>query len=135
MGQAAGYGSFDHTCQEARRDSHSDSCQGMRICSARPSKSPVFRESNFISPQSLGRCPHIVRSSFSCPASLILLQAVYVAQTKWCGVNRNSSHHRVLEAFEESLAKLDCGYIDMYLMHWPQAVVDGTARICLLYHT
>ncbi|EIM83985.1 Aldo/keto reductase [Stereum hirsutum FP-91666 SS1] len=39
----------------------------------------------------------------------------------------NSSHHRVLEAFEESLAKLDCGYIDMYLMHWPQAVVDDSA--------
>lgn len=52
-----------------------------------------------------------------------------VADTERCGANRNSSHHRVVEAFEESLAKLDCEYIDMYLMHWPQAVVDGTPRL------
>ncbi|KAJ7775120.1 Aldo/keto reductase [Mycena metata] len=37
----------------------------------------------------------------------------------------NSGHHRVKEAFEESLNKLDVDYIDLYLMHWPQALVDG----------
>lgn len=38
----------------------------------------------------------------------------------------NWSHHRVREAFEESLAQLGCNYIDLYLMHWPQAVIgDG----------
>jgi len=37
----------------------------------------------------------------------------------------NDSHHRVREAFEESLAKLGCGYVDLYLMHWPQAGGSG----------
>ena len=32
--------------------------------------------------------------------------------------------HRVREAFEDSLAALDIGYIDLYLMHWPQATND-----------
>lgn len=30
-------------------------------------------------------------------------------------------HGRVKEAFEESLSRLDCEYIDLYLVHWPQA--------------
>ena len=29
------------------------------------------------------------------------------------------------EAFDESFAKLGLEYIDLYLMHWPQAQVDG----------
>ncbi|KAJ7782782.1 aldo/keto reductase [Mycena metata] len=33
--------------------------------------------------------------------------------------------HRVKDAFEESLKKLDVSYIDLYLMHWPLATVDG----------
>lgn len=37
----------------------------------------------------------------------------------------NGDHHRVREAFEESLTKLNCGYVDMYLMHWPHAVING----------
>ncbi|KAF7792256.1 hypothetical protein EIP86_003292 [Pleurotus ostreatoroseus] len=37
----------------------------------------------------------------------------------------NGCHHRVREAFEESLAALGCEYIDLYLMHWPQAEVNG----------
>ncbi|KXN86116.1 Glycerol 2-dehydrogenase (NADP(+)) [Leucoagaricus sp. SymC.cos] len=32
----------------------------------------------------------------------------------------NSDHHRVREAFEKSLQELDCEYIDLYLLHWPQ---------------
>ncbi|KAI0789020.1 Aldo/keto reductase [Irpex lacteus] len=35
----------------------------------------------------------------------------------------SSDHGRVREAFEESFAKLDVEYIDLYLMHWPQAVI------------
>ncbi|KAG8898895.1 hypothetical protein FRB99_007076 [Tulasnella sp. 403] len=31
----------------------------------------------------------------------------------------------VEEAFEQSLKQLDCEYIDLYLMHWPQAFKDG----------
>ncbi|KAJ3554935.1 hypothetical protein NM688_g2846 [Phlebia brevispora] len=37
----------------------------------------------------------------------------------------NTSHQRVREAFEESFAALNCEYINLYLMHWPQAEVDG----------
>lgn len=33
----------------------------------------------------------------------------------------NHDHGRVKEAFEESLARLNCDYIDLYLIHWPQA--------------
>ena len=36
--------------------------------------------------------------------------------------NRSKDHGRVREAFEESLAKLDVEYIDLYLIHWPQAI-------------
>ncbi|KAI3609594.1 aado keto reductase [Moniliophthora roreri] len=37
----------------------------------------------------------------------------------------NVDHHRVQEAFAKSLQKLDTDYIDLYLMHWPQASIDG----------
>ncbi|KAE9400697.1 Aldo/keto reductase [Gymnopus androsaceus JB14] len=40
----------------------------------------------------------------------------------------NPYHGRVKEAFEESLKTLDCGYIDMYLMHWPQAGKPDSAE-------
>ncbi|KAK7473035.1 hypothetical protein VKT23_001139 [Stygiomarasmius scandens] len=33
----------------------------------------------------------------------------------------NWDHGRVSEAFSESLKALNCEYIDMYLIHWPQA--------------
>ncbi|KAG8984536.1 hypothetical protein FRB90_005249 [Tulasnella sp. 427] len=39
------------------------------------------------------------------------------------------SHGRVREAFEESLARLDLEYIDLYLMHWPSAQDPVTGRI------
>lgn len=45
---------------------------------------------------------------------------------------RNAAHDKVVEGFEASLAKLDCGYIDMYLMHWPVAVVDGIHFISII---
>jgi len=34
----------------------------------------------------------------------------------------NGDHGRVQQAFETSLEKLNCQYIDLYLIHWPQAV-------------
>ncbi|KAK7747461.1 hypothetical protein SLS53_001716 [Cytospora paraplurivora] len=37
----------------------------------------------------------------------------------------NTDHHRVREAFDKSLAALDIEYIDLWLLHWPQAVVGG----------
>lgn len=35
----------------------------------------------------------------------------------------NSDHYRPREAFERSLKELDCEYIDLYLLHWPQASI------------
>lgn len=37
----------------------------------------------------------------------------------------NFDHHNVEEAFDKSFAKLNVEYIDMYLMHWPQATKPG----------
>ncbi|KAF8178540.1 Aldo/keto reductase [Mycena galopus ATCC 62051] len=37
----------------------------------------------------------------------------------------NNDHHRVYEAFQESLQKLNVGYVDLYLLHWPQASIKG----------
>ncbi|KAF7362164.1 aldo/keto reductase [Mycena venus] len=37
----------------------------------------------------------------------------------------NNDHHRVKEAFEESLKKLGVSYIDLYLLHWPQGFING----------
>lgn len=45
-----------------------------------------------------------------------------------CSIHSNSDHFRVREAFEESWAKIGCEYIDMYLMHWPQAVVSESGQ-------
>ncbi|KAF5345341.1 hypothetical protein D9758_008429 [Tetrapyrgos nigripes] len=52
-----------------------------------------------------------------------------------CGVPReelyvttklpNNAHHTVRETFEQSLKNLNCEYIDLYLMHWPQAYAPG----------
>ncbi|KAK7057505.1 aldo/keto reductase [Favolaschia claudopus] len=36
----------------------------------------------------------------------------------------NRDHHRVKEAFEESFEKLGLSYVDLYLLHWPQGVVN-----------
>jgi len=37
----------------------------------------------------------------------------------------NGDHGRVKEAFETSLKKLNCEYIDLFLIHWPQATSNG----------
>ncbi|TFY81154.1 hypothetical protein EWM64_g2853 [Hericium alpestre] len=34
----------------------------------------------------------------------------------------NQDHHRVAHAFDDSLRRLRLDYVDLYLMHWPQAV-------------
>ncbi|VDC01505.1 unnamed protein product [Peniophora sp. CBMAI 1063] len=37
----------------------------------------------------------------------------------------NTHHHTVSSALTSSLHALGTDYVDLYLMHWPQAVVDG----------
>ena len=39
----------------------------------------------------------------------------------------NHHHDRVAESLQESLDKLGLDYVDLYLMHWPQAEVDGSS--------
>lgn len=43
-------------------------------------------------------------------------EEVFLTTKLW---NANHAYDDALRAFEESLAKLDCGYIDLYLIHWP----------------
>jgi len=38
----------------------------------------------------------------------------------------NGSHHDVQNSFQESLKSLGVEYVDLYLMHWPQAVTGGS---------
>ncbi|KZV60972.1 Aldo/keto reductase [Peniophora sp. CONT] len=35
------------------------------------------------------------------------------------------AHHQVSAAIDTSLANLGMDYVDLYLVHWPQAVIDG----------
>jgi 2,5-diketo-D-gluconate reductase A len=41
---------------------------------------------------------------------------IFVTTKLW---NANHAYGDALRAFDESLDKLDCGYIDLYLIHWP----------------
>lgn len=41
---------------------------------------------------------------------------IFITTKLW---NANHAYDDALNAFEESLEKLDCGYIDLYLIHWP----------------
>ncbi|KAL0568623.1 hypothetical protein V5O48_013359 [Marasmius crinis-equi] len=81
--------------------------------SGRPSEILEFPEASFTSQRSWGIVPvHMFRPLWR----LILPTLDY---------HRNTDHHRVQDAFTESLQKLDSDYIDLYLMHWPQASVEG----------
>ncbi|KZV96153.1 Aldo/keto reductase [Exidia glandulosa HHB12029] len=39
----------------------------------------------------------------------------------------NPDHRSVKDAFQAHLKRLDAGYIDLWLMHWPAPMKDGTA--------
>ncbi|KAI0759959.1 Aldo/keto reductase [Trametes elegans] len=41
----------------------------------------------------------------------------------------NQHHHKVGASFAESLAKLGVDYVDLYLMHWPQAATEANAPV------
>ncbi len=49
-------------------------------------------------------------------ASGLPREEVFITTKLW---NANHAYDDALRAFDESLAKLDCGYVDLYLIHWP----------------
>jgi diketogulonate reductase-like aldo/keto reductase len=49
-------------------------------------------------------------------ASGLQREEVFITTKLW---NAHHAHADALRAFESSLRKLDCGYIDLYLIHWP----------------
>jgi diketogulonate reductase-like aldo/keto reductase len=49
-------------------------------------------------------------------ASGVPREEIFITTKLW---NANHAYEDALRAFDESLSKLDCGYIDLYLIHWP----------------
>ena len=49
-------------------------------------------------------------------ASGLPREEIFVTTKLW---NANHAYDDALRAFDESLRKLDCGYVDLYLIHWP----------------
>ena len=49
-------------------------------------------------------------------ASGLPRKEIFVTTKLW---NAHHAYEDALAAFDESLDKLDCGYIDLYLIHWP----------------
>jgi diketogulonate reductase-like aldo/keto reductase len=49
-------------------------------------------------------------------ASGIPREEIFITTKLW---NAHHAFDDALRAFDESMAKLDCGYVDMYLIHWP----------------
>ncbi|HEX6290956.1 MAG TPA: aldo/keto reductase [Herpetosiphonaceae bacterium] len=49
-------------------------------------------------------------------ASGLPREEMFITTKLW---NASHAYHAALRAFDESLDKLDCGYIDLYLIHWP----------------
>jgi len=49
-------------------------------------------------------------------ASGLPREDVFITTKLW---NAHHAYDDALRAFDESLKKLDCGYIDLYLIHWP----------------
>jgi diketogulonate reductase-like aldo/keto reductase len=49
-------------------------------------------------------------------ASGVPREEIFITTKLW---NAHHAYADALRAFDESLTKLDCGYIDLYLIHWP----------------
>lgn len=50
----------------------------------------------------------------------IAREELFVVTKVW---NNHHQHDAVLQAFDDSLRKLDADYVDLYLIHWPQSNV------------
>jgi hypothetical protein len=68
--------------------------------------------------QRLRRIPHRFLCDYQTPVRSTPLNGLQVVEPH----PRGTDHGCVSDAFEKSLAALDIGYIDLYLVHWPQAV-------------
>jgi aryl-alcohol dehydrogenase-like predicted oxidoreductase len=66
------------------------------------------------------------RRSSSPPSCELFKHAMNNDDILWLYHSGNGKHGDVKSAFEASLKALGTDYIDLYLMHWPQAVVNGT---------
>ena len=49
-------------------------------------------------------------------AAVVPRENLFITTKLW---NKDQGYDTALEACEKSLARLDCGYIDLYLIHWP----------------
>lgn len=49
-------------------------------------------------------------------ASGLPREQVFITTKLW---NANHAYQDALDAFDQSLARLDCDYVDLYLIHWP----------------
>jgi diketogulonate reductase-like aldo/keto reductase len=49
-------------------------------------------------------------------ASGLPREEIFITTKLW---NAHHAYEDALHAFDESLEKLDCGYVDLYLIHWP----------------
>jgi diketogulonate reductase-like aldo/keto reductase len=49
-------------------------------------------------------------------ASSVPREEIFITTKLW---NADHAYEDALRAFDESLRKLDCGYVDLYLIHWP----------------
>lgn len=51
--------------------------------------------------------------------SRVSREEIFVTTKVW---NSDQGYERTLEAFEQSLKKLDLDYVDLYLIHWPKSL-------------
>jgi diketogulonate reductase-like aldo/keto reductase len=54
-------------------------------------------------------------------ASGLPREEIFITTKLW---NANHAYDDALRAFDESLEKLDCEYVDLYLIHWPLPMYD-----------
>ncbi len=72
-----------------------------------------------------GRSEEIVGEALQqsgCREAVILATKVGIDWTKG-KIERNSTRQRILREFEDSLRRLQTGYIDIYQVHWPDPLV------------
>ncbi|KAG9220633.1 hypothetical protein CCMSSC00406_0003732 [Pleurotus cornucopiae] len=77
--------------------------------------------------KSLGVTPAQVLLSWSVQRNIVVIPKSEKTTSECKLTSANDAHDRVRESFEESLQNLQCGYVDLYLMHWPFAVITDSS--------